>query len=77
MTPMATLKAVVRNGRLTVDEPTDLPEGTVVDLYLDADELDDEELARLDAALDRSAAQVAAGQLRPIGELLDELRASR
>jgi hypothetical protein len=25
-------KAVVRNGRLTLDEPTDLPEGTVVEL---------------------------------------------
>lgn len=29
---MQSFKAVVRNGRLVVDEPTDLPEGTEVQL---------------------------------------------
>ncbi len=34
MTSMGPLKAVVKQGRLTLDEPTELPEGTVVDLEL-------------------------------------------
>ena len=32
MEVMQSLKAVVRNGRLVVDEPTELPDGTEVDL---------------------------------------------
>jgi hypothetical protein len=80
------LKAVVRNGRLTLDEPTDLPEGQVIELvsaddpyaYLDHDDdMDDEERAELDAALDKSWAQAQAGQTRPVEELLKELRQRR
>jgi hypothetical protein len=56
---MAPLKAHVRNGRIVVDEPTDLPEGEV--LYLErvdpGDELDDEERERLHASLRRSIAE--------------------
>lgn len=29
---MQAVKAIVKNGRLVVDEPTDLPEGAVVEL---------------------------------------------
>lgn len=47
-----TVRARVKNGRLVVDEPTDLPEGTEVELASVDDELDDEERARLHAALD-------------------------
>jgi hypothetical protein len=44
---MPTLRARVHNGRLVLDEPTDLPEGEVVYLQPDdADELDDAERAR-------------------------------
>ena len=58
------VKAQVRGGRLRLDEPTDLPEGTEVELVtVDEDDLDPEERARLDAALERSMAQVRAGQL--------------
>ena len=32
---MSTIRARVRNGRLIVDEPTDLPEGTELDLVID------------------------------------------
>ena len=40
------LRARVRNGRLLLDEPTDLPDGTEVELaVVDADELDDQERA--------------------------------
>ena len=58
-----TLKAQVRGGRLVLDEPTELPEGTEVELVLadDGDELDDEDRARLHAALRRSAEQFRAG----------------
>jgi len=39
---MLALKAVVRNGHLVLDEPTELPEGAVVDLVaVGSDTLDD------------------------------------
>jgi hypothetical protein len=48
---MRALKAQVRGGRLVLDEPTDLPEGTEVELVAsDHVDLDPEERARLDAA---------------------------
>jgi hypothetical protein len=39
------LRALVKNGHLVLDEPTSLPEGTVLDLVVDdeGDNLDDEE----------------------------------
>src|SRR5690606_33716021 len=53
------VRATVRNGRLIVDQPTDLPEGTVLDLVVDdeGDQLDDEERQALNAAISRSLAQ--------------------
>jgi hypothetical protein len=60
---MRALKAHVRGGRLVLDEPTDLPDGTEVELVAVDDEFDPEERARLDAALERSRAQARAGQL--------------
>ena len=73
---MQALKAHVRNGRLIVDQPTTLPEGTEVELLIaDAgDELDDEERAALHAALDDAWTSARAGQLRPADELLKKLR---
>jgi hypothetical protein len=60
---MRALKAQVRGGRLVLDEPTELPEGTEVELTLvEDDEFDPEERARLDAALELSMAQARAGQ---------------
>ena len=50
---MQPLKAHVRNGRLVLDEPTDLPEGTEVTLAITDDELDDEERARVIASIER------------------------
>ena len=49
----------MRDGRLILDEPVDLPDGTEVDLVpLDpGDELDDEDRARLHRALERAAAE--------------------
>lgn len=75
---MSSLKAVVKGGRIVVDEPTELPDGTVVDLYAAIDEeMDPEELVRLDAALEKSAQEAAAGELRLASEILDRLRATR
>jgi hypothetical protein len=72
---MRALKAHVRGGRLVLDEPTELPEGTEVELVPVDDEFDPEERARLDAALERSRAQARPGQLidgdTVIGDLLN------
>src|SRR5881409_2879624 len=70
------VKAHVREGRLVVDEPTDLPEGTEVDLLpLDpGDWLDEADRAALHEALRQSDADVAAGRLVEAEEILKELR---
>jgi hypothetical protein len=58
------LQAEVRHGRLILDEPVDLPEGTKIELIPadDRDELDEAERERLHAALRRSAEQFARGE---------------
>jgi len=55
--------AQVKNGRLTLDEPTDLPEGTKVPLEIadDWDDLDDEERAALHREIAASIAERKAG----------------
>ena len=70
------VKAHVREGRLVVDEPTDLPEGTEIDLLpLDpGDWLDEADRAALHEALRQSDADVAAGRLVDAEEILKELR---
>ena len=74
---MQAFKAHVRNGRIVVDEPTDLPDGT--ELYLlpiqDGDELDDEERAALHAAIEESETELDAGQVVSEEELWARLRA--
>lgn len=72
-----TLKARVKQGRLVLDEPTNLPEGTEVDLLpLDpGDWLDDEERRQLHRALDDSAAEVAAGRLVDADDVIEALKA--
>jgi hypothetical protein len=71
-----TIKARVRAGRLVVDEPTELPEGTEVELLpLDpGDWLDDADRAALHQALRESDADVAADRLVDAEEILRELR---
>ena len=70
------VKTHVREGRLVVDEPTDLPEGTEIDLLpLDpGDWLDEADRAALHEALRESDADVAAGRLVDAEEILKELR---
>lgn len=71
-----TIKAHVRAGRLVVDEPTTLPEGTEIELLpLDpGDWLDEAGRAALHAALGRSQADVDAGRLTDARVVLNRLR---
>ncbi len=71
-----TIKARVHAGRLVVDEPTSLPEGTEVELLpLDpGDWLDDDDRAALHAALAQSEADVKAGRLIDAADVLKGLR---
>jgi hypothetical protein len=81
---MHPLKAQVRNGRLVLDEPADLPEGEVVELVsLDdllaqgGDGLDEDERAALHRELEASIAEAKAGQLIDADDAIAELRAMR
>jgi hypothetical protein len=76
---MSPLRARVEKGRLVLDEPTTLPEGTVVDLVADDedDDLTDDERQALHEALTASWNSAEAGQLRPASAILDELRQRR
>lgn len=71
-----TLKARVHNGRLVVNEPTELPEGTEIDLLpLDpGDWLDASDRAALHQALVDSQRDIEAGRLIDAEEVLRELR---
>ena len=73
---MQPLKAIVRNGKLVVDEtPTDLPEGTELELVVadQGDDLDDEERARLHASIGRGLVDIKAGRVTDIDDVLNEL----
>ena len=71
------IKARVVRGRLVVDEPTDLPEGTELDLLpLDpVDWLDETERAALHQALRESEADILAGRVVNGEEILEQLKA--
>jgi len=78
---MQPLKAQVRNGRLLLDEPTDLPDGDIVYLQpldgivsVDDDGLDNDERARLHQELEASIADADAGQTEDFTKVLAELR---
>jgi len=76
MSSMSTVRARVKNGRLVVDEPTTLPEGTEVDLLPmeDVDDLDAEERAELYGFLTESIRTHVPGTGTPASALLAELR---
>jgi hypothetical protein len=76
---MSGLRAHVQNGRLIVDEPTSLPEGTVVELVVDdeGDDLSQDERRKLHEALSRSWKSAEAGRLRPASAIIEELRRQR
>jgi hypothetical protein len=74
---MQPLKAVVRNGRLVVDEPTTLPEGTEVELLSVGDDFDPEERARLLAALDDGIEDFERGDHVDGFDFIAQMRAKR
>jgi len=71
-----TLKARVKAGRLVVDEPTDLPEGTEIELLPlnPGDWLDEDDRAALHKALTDSDEDIKAGRLVDADVILRELR---
>lgn len=72
---MPPFKAAVKNGRLVVDEPTNLPEGTEVELLVVDDELDAEERARLLEAIEAGADDFERGDHVDGLEVVAEMRA--
>jgi hypothetical protein len=75
----APLRAHVHNGRLTLDEPTELPEGSEVQLVpaIELDDLDDDDRARLHAAIDEGIDQMRRGETMSAEQFLRELRSRR
>ncbi|MBL8942973.1 MAG: hypothetical protein JNK45_07495 [Myxococcales bacterium] len=78
---MSVHRARVFNGRLTLDEPSDLPDGTEVDVFVladgelhDDDELDADDRARLHEAILASREEIRLGLGIPAAQILDELR---
>jgi hypothetical protein len=75
---MHALKAQVRNGRLVLDEPTDLPEGQEVELVvLDDAEFEPEERARLLQAIEDGVEDIEKGNHVDGFEFIAQLRAKR
>ena len=78
METMKTLKARVENGHIVMNEPTDLPEGTELEL-IPADDFDDgsdhfNDPAFL-SALDEGIDQMERGEIgRPASEILERIR---
>src|SRR5450432_2856896 len=84
METMQPLKAHVHNGRLLLDEPTDLPEGEEVELVpLDevlargGDYLDDEERAALHRSIEEGIEDFERGDTEDALEFLARLKARR
>ncbi len=73
------LRARVEKGRLVLDEPTTLPEGTVVDLVVDdeGDDLTADQRSALHVALLASWKSAGVGRLRSASAILNELRQQR
>ncbi len=73
---MHVIKATVRNGRIVVDEPTNLPDGYEVELYVANDDgMSDEERKRLHESIRRGIADGRAGRVTDFDEFLAELDA--
>ena len=74
---MHALKAHVKNGRLVVDEPTDLPEGAELEIVVIDDGLSPDERAELHASLERALDDSEAGRGVDAWEYLAQYRARR
>ncbi len=76
MTVMEALKVRVENGKIIGDAPRGIAEGTELELCLaePQEEMSEEELAALNAALDAGWESMEAGRYRPATEVVAELR---
>lgn len=74
---MQVLKAIVKNGRLVLDEPTKLPEGTEVELLSIDDAIDPDERARLLQSIEDGYADIERGDHTDAFKFLGRLRANR
>jgi hypothetical protein len=72
---VSAIKAHVKNGRIVVDEPTELPEGSEVKLWVvEGDDLDDAEREALHQAIRNGLAKAKAGRTDDALEWAAELR---
>jgi hypothetical protein len=81
---MTALRAHIENGRVVLDEPMDLPDGTELYLVpveesgdvvlLQDDGLDDEERDALLKAIDDSLAEADAGEVEDFSRLVAQMR---
>jgi len=64
---MSGIRATVKDGRLLLDEPTSLPEGTILELVVDdeGDDLTVEERQALNDAIRRAWESAEAGRVKP------------
>jgi len=70
-------KIQVKNGRLALDEATDLPDGAEVEVLVIDDDLTVQERAELHASLDRALEDSDAGRGMEAWEYLERYRAGR
>ena len=70
------MKARVQGGRLRLDEPSSLAEGTILELVLDdeGDDLDATERRALHDAISRAWASAKSRRVRPAEVVIDSLR---
>ncbi|MCE9576768.1 MAG: hypothetical protein K8W52_26715 [Deltaproteobacteria bacterium] len=72
---MSAINARVKNGRLVLDEPTSLPEGAEVRLWVvDGDDLEDADRAALHEAINEGLADAKAGRTIDADEWAAALR---
>jgi hypothetical protein len=73
---MPILRGHVESGRIVVDDPMDLPDGTEVEIAVveDEDEMTPEERADAEASIDRGLEQAARGETTSAEEFLRRLR---
>jgi hypothetical protein len=77
LSEMQSLKAHVLNGRLVLDEPTDLPEGSEVEVVALVDDLEPTERARLVQAIDDGVEDFEQGRHTDGFDFIAQLRAQR
>ena len=74
---MQALKVQVKNGRLVVDQPTDLPDGAEVEIVVIDDKLTAEERTELHVSLDRALDDSEADRSMDAEDYLKQYRARR